>query len=385
MARKSLIGLILLALIACQRAEAPKAKSESPPPAPASRLDRDSTPPGSYAPIVDRVAPSVVTVRSARRTRAPRQFPFLNDPRLGELFGGLFGAPGGGREQIRLGLGSGVIVRADGYVLTNHHVIDGADEITIELSNRRSYPAKVIGSDPPSDLAVLKVDANDIPALALGNSDEARVGDIVLALGNPLGIGQTVTAGIISAKSRSTGLSDGTFEDFLQTDAPINQGNSGGALVNTAGLLLGINSQILSPTGVNIGIGFAVPVNMARNVMEQLISSGKVERGHLGVAIQQVTPEIAASIGLKEARGVIIAEVSPNSAAARAGIQRGDVVVAFNDTPVVDGNALRNAIAGSKPGTPVKLTILRNGKEQTIEAKLDEYRGPAKAPPAARE
>ena len=157
--------------------------------------------------------------------------------------------------------------------------------------------------------------ATDIPALALGNSDEARVGDIVLALGNPLGIGQTVTAGIISAKSRSTGLSDGSFEDFLQTDAPINQGNSGGALVNTAGLLVGINSQILSPTGVNIGIGFAVPVNMARNVMEQLISNGKVERGHLGIGIQQVTPEIAASIGLKETRGVIITEVSANSAA----------------------------------------------------------------------
>jgi Do/DeqQ family serine protease len=384
MDKKSLIGLILMALIACQRADAPKAKTESPPPAPAPQLDRGSAPAGSYAPIVDRVAPSVVTIRSARRSRAPRQFPFLNDPRLGELFGGLFGAPGGGREQIRLGLGSGVIVRADGYVLTNHHVIDGADEITIELPSQRSYSAKVIGSDPPSDLAVLKVDASDMPALAFGNSDEARVGDIVLALGNPLGIGQTVTAGIISAKGRSTGLSDGSFEDFLQTDAPINQGNSGGALVNTAGLLVGINSQILSPTGVNIGIGFAVPVNMARNVMEQLISNGKVERGHLGIGIQPVTAEIAAKLGLKEARGVLISEVSPNSAAARAGIQRGDVLVAFNDTPVVDGNALRNAIAGSKPGTAVKLTILRNGKEQTVEAKLDEYRRSEKAPPPQR-
>ena len=384
MAKKSVIGLILMALIACQRAESPQGKTESASPAPAPQLDRGSAPAGSYAPIVDRVAPSVVTIRSARRSRAPRQFPFLNDPRLGELFGGLFGAPGGGREQIRLGLGSGVIVRADGYVLTNHHVIDGADDITVELPSRRSYSAKVIGSDPPSDLAVLKVDASDMPALAFGNSDEARVGDIVLALGNPLGIGQTVTAGIISAKSRSTGLSDGSFEDFLQTDAPINQGNSGGALVNTAGLLVGINSQILSPTGVNIGIGFAVPVNMARNVMEQLIANGKVERGHLGIGIQQVTPEIAASLGLKETRGVLVSEVSPNSAAARTGIQRGDVVVAFNDTPVVDGNALRNAIAGSRPGTAVKLTILRNGKEQTIEAKLDEYRGPEKAPPPPR-
>ncbi|MGZ8444021.1 MAG: trypsin-like peptidase domain-containing protein [Candidatus Binatia bacterium] len=381
MAKKSLIGLILLALIACQRAEPPQSKPESPP-APPPRLDRDSTPAGSYAPIVERVAPSVVTIRSARRLRAPRQFPFSNDPRLGELFGGLFGAPGG-REQIRTGLGSGVIVRADGYVLTNHHVIDGADEITIELLNRRSFSAKIVGSDPPSDLAVLKVEASDLPALALGNSDETRVGDIVLALGNPLGIGQTVTAGIISAKSRSTGLSDGSFEDFLQTDASINQGNSGGALVNSAGLLVGINSQILSPTGVNIGIGFAVPVNMARNVMDQLISNGKVERGQLGIGIQPMTPEIAASIGLKETGGVIINEVRPNSAASRAGLRRGDVVVAFNGAPVVDGNALRNAIAGSKPGTAVKLTILRDGAEQTIEAKLDEYR--AESAPARRE
>lgn len=381
MAKKSVIGLILMALIACQRAEPPQSKPESPPAAAAPRLDRDSTPAGSYAPIVDRVAPSVVTIRSARRLRAPRQFPFSNDPRLGELFGGLFGAPGG-REQVRTGLGSGVIVRADGYVLTNHHVIDGADEITIELLNRRSFSAKIIGSDPPSDLAVLKVEASDMPALALGNSDETRVGDIVLALGNPLGIGQTVTAGIISAKSRSTGLSDGSFEDFLQTDAPINQGNSGGALVNTAGLLVGINSQILSPTGVNIGIGFAVPVNMARNVMDQLISNGKVERGHLGIGIQPVTPEIAASVGLKETGGVIINEVRPNSAASSAGMRRGDVVVAFNGAPVVDGNALRNAIAGSKPGTAVKLTILREGTEQTIEAKLDEYR--AESAPARR-
>jgi Do/DeqQ family serine protease len=379
MAKKSVLGVILVGLIACQRAESPQDQTASPPAAP-PRLDRNSGPVASYAPIVDRVAPSVVTVRSARRLRAPRQFPFFNDPRFGELFGGLFGAPGGRGEQIRVGLGSGVIVRADGYILTNHHVIDGADEITIELASRRSFAAKVIGSDPPSDLAVLKVDARDMPALAFGDSDEARVGDMVLALGNPLGIGQTVTAGIISAKSRSTGLSDGSFEDFLQTDAPINQGNSGGALVNTAGLLVGINSQILSPTGVNIGIGFAVPVNMARNVMEQLISTGKVERGHLGVGIQPVTPEIAASVGLKEARGVIVNEISPNSAASRAGMRRGDVVVAFNGAPVVDGNGLRNAIAGSRPGAAVKLTILRDGKEQTIEAKLDEYRA-ERAPP----
>lgn len=298
----------------------------------------------------------MVTIRSARRLRAP----------------------------VRMGLGSGVIVRPDGYVLTKHHVIDGADEISVELSNRRSYPAKVIGSDPPSDLAVLKIDSSSLPALTFGNSEQVQVGDVVLALGNPLGIGQTVTSGIISAKRRSTGLSDGSFEDFLQTDAAINHGNSGGALVDTNGQLVGINSQILSATGGNIGIGFAVPVNMARNVMEQSIATGKVERGQLGIGIQAVTPEIAGSLGMKETRGVIIATVSPNSAASRAGLRQGDVVVAFNDQAIVDGNTLRNSVASSKPGTTVRLTIVRDGKEETLNATLGEYRAENVAPPARR-
>src|SRR5262245_10063602 len=196
----------LVSLVACQRAGAP-AKTESAPPKPAPAVERGAPAPGSYAPIVERVAPSVVTVRSARRLRAPRQFPFFNDPQLGELFGRFFGAPTAQGTPVRLGLGSGVVVRQDGYILTNHHVVDGADEISVELSDRRSFRAKVVGSDPPSDLAVLKIDGPGVQVLALGNSDEVRVGDIVLALGNPLGIGQTVTSGIISAKSRSTGLS----------------------------------------------------------------------------------------------------------------------------------------------------------------------------------
>jgi serine protease Do len=219
----------------------------------------------------------------------------------------------------------------------------------------------------------LKIDAKDVSALNLGNSDRVRVGDVVLALGNPLGIGQTVTAGIISAKGRSTGLSDGSFEDFLQTDAPINQGNSGGALVNTEGELVGINSQILSTSGGSIGIGFAVPSNMARTVLEQLIANGKVRRGQLGVAIQPITPDQAANLGLKEPRGVVVASVAPQGSAARAGLRAGDVIVGFQGQPVTDGNTLRNRIASTAPGSAVKLSILRNREERQLEVTLGEY------------
>jgi len=272
-----------------------------------------------------------------------------------------------------MALGSGVIVHADGTILTNHHVVDGAEQIKVELPNHRVFDAKVIGSDPPSDLAVLKIDAKDLPVLALADSDKVRVGDIALAIGNPLGIGQTVTAGIISAKSRYTGLSDGSFEDFLQTDAPINQGNSGGALINSTGELIGINSQILSTSGGNIGIGFAIPSNMARNVMDQLIKTGKVHRGQLGVGIQPMTPELAQQFGLSETRGVLVNTVAENGPAAKAGIRRGDVIVAFNGKPVSDGNTLRNQIAGTLPGTEVKLTIVRDKREQEIPVTLGEY------------
>jgi Do/DeqQ family serine protease len=326
----------------------------------------------SYADIVDRVSPAVVTVHSQRRVRAPRQFPFFDDPLLRQFFG----APSRGAPQAAQrvqALGSGVIVRSDGYIVTNHHVVDGAEDIKVELADRRVLDAKVIGSDAPSDIAVMKIDASQLAALPPSDSDTVRVGDVALAVGNPLGLGETVTAGIISAKGRTTGLSDGTFEDFLQTDAPINRGNSGGALVNANGDLIGINSQIVSPSGGNIGIGFAVPSNMVREVSDQLIKSGKVRRGQLGVSIQPVTPDIAASLNMKEARGVIVNDVVRGGPAEKAGIRRGDVIVALGGKPVVDGNTLRNQVADTPPGTAVDVTLQRDGREQTVRATLGEY------------
>jgi Do/DeqQ family serine protease len=325
----------------------------------------------SYANVVSAVTPAVVTIRSERRVRAPQQFPFMNDPFFGDLFGNRPKLPRDQQDQVQRGLGSGVIV-SEGHVLTNHHVVDGAEEIRVDLIDGRTFRAKLVGSDAPSDLALLKVDAPGLPVLPLGNSDNVRVGDVVLAVGNPLGIGQTVTMGIISAKGRSTGLSDGTFEDFLQTDAPINQGNSGGALVNTNAELIGINSQILSTSGGNIGIGFAIPANMARSVMDQLAKSGTVRRGILGVTIQAVTSDIAASLGLKDAHGALVSEVAKGSPAARAGIEQLDVIVAINGQVVNDSNFLRNQIAQSQPGTEITLTILRSGKQLQKKVTLGE-------------
>ena len=272
-----------------------------------------------------------------------------------------------------MALGSGVIVQRDGTILTNYHVIDGAEQIQVELTNHRVFKANVVGSDPPSDLAVLKIDAKDLDALSLGNSDQVRVGDIALAIGNPLGLGQTVTAGIISAKGRATGLSDGSFEDFLQTDAPINQGNSGGALINTRGELIGINSQILSTSGGNIGIGFAIPSNMAQNVLDQILEGGKVHRGQLGVSIQPMTPELASKFGLSDVQGVLVNSVIPNGPAAKAGLRQGDVIVDFNGAAVTDGNTLRNHVASTAPGTKVNLGIFRDHQKQQIQVTLGEY------------
>jgi len=320
----------------------------------------------------------VVTIHSQMRVRQPQQFPFMDDPFFRRFFGERTQqAP---PERTRQALGSGVIVSQDGYIVTNHHVIDGADQIKVDLSDGRSLDAKLVGSDPPSDLAVLKVDAGNLTILTLGDSDRTRVGDVVLAIGNPLGVGQTVTMGIISAKGRQTGLSNGSFEDFLQTDAPINQGNSGGALVNTNSELIGINSQILSPSGGSIGLGFAIPSNMARTVMEQLINSGKVRRGQLGIVVLKIPSEEATKLGVTQGPGVVVYQVQGGSGADRAGLRQGDVITALNGTAINDPNTFRNLIAGMGPGTDVTLTVKRDGREGQVRATLGEFTPQAERP-----
>ena len=325
----------------------------------------------SYADVVEKTSPAVVRIESEGRSKQPagEQSPFGDD------FFKRFQGPQ--RPQLQRGLGSGVIVSADGTILTNAHVIDGAEKITVLMSDNKSFDAKLVGTDKPSDLAVLKIEAQNMPFLTLGNSDTVRVGDIVLAIGNPLGIGQTVTSGIISAKGRRTGLSDGqSFEDFLQTDAPINRGNSGGALVNLNGELIGINSQILSSPGSgggNIGIGFSIPSNMAKSVMEQLLKDGRVRRGMLGINIQNITDDTAKALELKETAGVLVSNVRPGSAGEKAGLKRGDIITAINGEKIEDSNVLRNKVAGTLPGTELRLTVARDGATQDLTAVLDEF------------
>jgi Do/DeqQ family serine protease len=329
-------------------------------------------PVASYADVVSKVAPAVITVHSQMRVRQSQQYPFTDDPFFREFFGDR-GPQQPPVERQRQGLGSGVIIDASGYILTNHHVIDGADQIKVDLNDNRTLEARVVGSDPPSDLAVLKVEASNLPVLALGDSDRTRVGDVVLAIGNPLGVGQTVTMGIVSAKGRQTGLSNGSFEDFLQTDAPINQGNSGGALVSTASELIGINSQILSPSGGSIGLGFAVPSNMARTVLEQLIRTGKVRRGQLGITVLKIPSEEASKLGVVQGPGVVVYDVQAGSGADRAGLRKGDIITALNGVAITDPNTFRNMIAASAPGTEVTLTVKRGGSEQQLRATLGEF------------
>lgn len=333
----------------------------------------------SYADVVEKTSPAVVRIEAEVKGRAGSQTQFDLDDLFRQGPGQGQGQGQQQRPQIERGLGSGVIVSADGTIVTNNHVVEGAEKITVLLADNKSFDAKLIGSDKPSDMAVLKIEAQNMPFLTLGNSDTVRVGDIVLAIGNPLGIGQTVTAGIISAKGRRTGLSYGnsndTFEDFLQTDAPINRGNSGGALVNLNGELIGINSQILAggPAGGNIGIGFSIPSNMAKTVMEQLLKDGRVRRGMLGINIQNISEDTAKALELKDTTGVLVSNVRSGSSADKAGVKRGDIITAINGEKIEDSNVLRNKVAGTLPGSEIKLAITREGNPIELTAALDEY------------
>jgi serine protease Do len=327
----------------------------------------------SYAPIVDRVEPAVVTVRVEKRAQMVPTDQQIPDDLFRRFFGEQMPREQHGQRiprEIERGLGSGVIVTQDGYILTNNHVVEGTEKVQVELPDSRTFTAKVIGTDPATDLAVIKIDAKNLPTLVIGDSDAVKVGDVVLAVGNPLGVGETVTSGIISAKGRQT--DSDSYQDFLQTDAAINHGNSGGALVNTAGELVGINSQILSPLDANIGLGFAIPSNMAKNVMDQLIKNGKVRRAKLGVTVQRISADLASSLGLPSTKGALVSSVDAGSPASQAGIKQGDVITEFNGKPIRDYNQLRNIVAATAPGSTVPVEILRNGHTETVHATVGE-------------
>jgi serine protease Do len=333
-----------------------------------------------FAPVVKAVLPDVVNISTSKVVRAEmEQLPegMFSDPYFRQFFGP--GGPGmekrgnqAPRSQREESLGSGVIVSPDGYILTNNHVIEGATDVKVTLSNKKQMQAKVIGADPKTDIAVLKIEGSGYPAITIGDSSKVQVGDYALAVGDPFGVGQTVTMGIVSAMNRGNlGIED--YEDFIQTDAPINPGNSGGALVNDRGELIGINTAIISHgSGGNQGIGFAVPVNLARQVMDQIMDHGKVTRAYLGIVVQDVTPAIAKAMGQTELRGALIGDVKASGPAGKAGLQRGDIILAINGKPVADSRELRMNISMMKPDADVKVKILRDGKESETPVKLGE-------------
>ncbi|HWP47187.1 MAG TPA: DegQ family serine endoprotease [Candidatus Limnocylindrales bacterium] len=325
----------------------------------------------SFRTVAKKVTPTVVNI-SVVQTIRPSQFGFRNDP-FRDFFGDdfferFFGIP---REFKNRGLGSGVIVSEKGYILTNNHVVGKADEIKVTLADKREFTAKVVGTDPKSDVAVIQIKARDLPVARLGNSDDIEVGDWVVAIGNPFGLNQTVTVGVISAKGRANmGIAD--YEDFIQTDAAINPGNSGGPLVNLDGEVIGINTAIFSRSGGYQGIGFAIPINMAKSIMQSLIENGKIVRGWLGVQIQPVTEDVARSFGLSKAEGVLVGDVTKGSPAERAGFKRGDIIIRYGNRDVNDPNQLRNMVASTPVGEKVPIEIIRDGHHQTLTVEIAE-------------
>jgi serine protease DegQ len=322
----------------------------------------------SYSEAVQRATPSVVNVSTSKEIRSPRH-PLLNDP----VFRRFFGDPLPDEAQRASSLGSGVIVSTSGYVLTNHHVVEAADEIEVTLADGKKLLAKVVGNDPDTDLAVLRVDADNLPAITFGSAESLRVGDVVLAIGSPFGFSQTVTSGIVSALGR-TGLGINTFENFIQTDAAINPGNSGGALIDASGNLIGINTAIFSPSGGSMGIGFAIPVSTAKMVLEQIVRSGSVTRGWIGVEAQAISPAVAESFKLGSTRGALIAGVLRGGPADKAGVKPGDVLLEVQGKPVADPTGMLNLIAALAPGQPAKVKLKRHG--QDVDATITVGRRP---------
>jgi len=342
-------------------------------------INRDARAGTSYSPIVKKIAPSVVNIYSTRFIKErPMQHPFMNDPLFRQFFGNQM-PQGDGRERTRKeqSLGSGVIVSPDGYILTANHVVADADEVQVSIADgKKEFTAKVIGKDRATDIAVLKISAANLPAVTLADSDQLEVGDVVLALGNPLGLGQSVSMGIISGLGRHYGV-NGEFgsENFIQTDAAINKGNSGGALVDVEGRLIGINTWIASSSGGNEGIGFAVPINMARNVLERLVSGGKVSRGYLGIVPQDIDADLAKQFGLADQNGALVGDVMPETPAAKAGLKSGDVIISVNGKAITDAHSLQLTISQISPGTPVAVKIIRNGFNKTLTVTLAELPG----------
>jgi serine protease Do/serine protease DegQ len=371
---KSKLLLIILSLAPAFAVSAAYAANDGPPvKKPAMKVDASPVAEGkgaalvSYADIVEPVQKAVVSIYSTKIVKQR-----VANPLLRQFFGDA--APEQERDSKQEGLGSGVIISADGYILTNNHVIEGADELKVALTDDREFTAKVIGTDPKTDVAVIKIEADKLPSLTLADSDKLRVGDVVFAVGNPLGVGQTVTMGIVSAKGRNQlGLLENVagYENFIQTDAAINMGNSGGALVDAKGRLVGVNSAIISPSRGNIGIGFAIPINFAASVMNSLIETGTVTRGYLGVSTETVTADVAEQLGLpKDAKGVAITDITPDSPAEKGGLKRTDVILAINDKPVSTLEELRLLIAQMLPDTKVKIKLMRDGKERVQEVVL---------------